>query len=114
MDKTKVQARAIILSDSQFKLDAACAIFKDQARTRVPVISDENYPFNALGGLKTGVYNYEALTKDIGYNSEMFISDVDVSRFSLGYMEKLKNTNPDVFKAIVDFELETMRYPREG
>jgi hypothetical protein len=29
-------------------------------------------------------------------------------------MENLKNTNPDVFKAIVDFELETMRYPREG
>jgi hypothetical protein len=114
MDKTKIEARAIVLSDSQFKLDAACAIFKDQARTRVPVISDENYPFNALGGLKTGVYNYEALTKDIGYDSEVFISNVDVSRFSLGYMENLKNTNPDVFKAIVDFELETMRYPREG
>jgi hypothetical protein len=112
LDTTRVDARAIILADSQFNLDAACAIFKDQARTRVPVISEENYPLNALGGLKTGVYNYSDLTRDIGYDSEMFISSVEVSRFSLGYMENLKNTNPDVFKAIIDFELETMRHPR--
>ena len=112
MDTTKLEARAVVLADSQFNLDAACAIFKDQARTRVPIIAEENYPLNALGGLKTGVYNYSDLTRDIGFDSEMFISEVEVSRFSLGYMENLKNTNPDVFKAIIDFELETKRYPR--
>lgn len=114
MDRTELNLRAIVLSDSQFKLDAACSIFKDQVRTYVPIVSDENFPFNALGGLKTSVYNYESLIAGIGENSKAFISKVEISRFSLGYMENLNNTNPDIFKALIDFELETMRYPREG
>ncbi len=113
LDTTQISIRAVVLSDSQYNLDAACSIFKDRARTRVPVLSDENYPFNVLGGLKTGVYNYEDLTRDIGSHNQVYINNVDVSRFSLGYMENLKNTNPDVFKAIVDFELGIERYPRE-
>lgn len=109
LDQTRISLRAVVLADSQFNLDAVCSIFKDRTRTVVPIISDENYPFNALGGLKTGVYNYEDLTKDIGHDNEIYIADVDVSRFSLGYMENLKNTNPDVFKAIIDFELGAVR-----
>lgn len=114
LDRTEINIRGVILADSQYNLDAACSIFKDRARCSVPILSDENYPFNVLGGLKTGVYNYKSLTRDIGYHNQISIDRVDVSRFSLGYMENLKNANPDVFKAIVDFELGIQRYPREG
>ena len=109
MDNTRISLRAVVLADSQFNLDAVCSIFKDQTRNLVPIISDENYPFNALGGYKSSVYNYETLTADIGHDSEVYIEEVNVSRFSLGYMENLKNTNPDVFKAIIDFELGALR-----
>lgn len=111
LDQTRVSLRAVVLADSQFDLDAVCSIFKDQARTMVPIISNENYPFNALGGTKNGVYNYEDLTEDIGHDSEVYVSSVNISRFSLGYMENLKNTNPDIFKAIIDFELGAVRKP---
>ena len=87
-----------------------CSIFKDQVRNNVTVIPDDKYPFNALGGLKSGVYNYTGLVN--GMQDEVYIKDVEVSRFSLGYMENLNNTNPDVFKAIIDFELEGYRFPR--
>jgi hypothetical protein len=109
-ETTKTNVRAIILSDSQFNLDAACSIFKDQSKVGVKILPDEKYPFNALGGLKSGVYNYTELIS--GISDEVYLDSVEISRFSLGYMENLKNTNQDVFKAIIDFELQGFRFPR--
>ncbi len=109
-DATKTELRAIVLSDSQFNLDALCSIFKDRVRVDVPILPDEKYPFNALGGLKSGVYNYTELIS--GVQDKVYLKNIEVSRFSLGYMENLNNTNPDVFKAIIDFELEGIRLPR--
>ncbi len=114
MDKTRIDLRAIVLADSQFNLDAISSIMKDQVNTEVPIIADENYPFNALGGFKSvSGYNYEQLTSTIGAGDRAFIAEIDVSRFSLGYMENLNNTNPDVFKAMIDFSLDIVRYPRQ-
>ena len=109
-DRTEINLRAIILADSQFNLDAACSILKDSAREEVPVFTDEKYPYNTLGGLKNGVYNYDNIVGTLTDN--VFINNVDVSRYNLGYMEGFTNSNPDVFRAIVDFELEDHRYPR--
>jgi hypothetical protein len=109
-DSTRTSIRTIVLSDSQFKLDALCSIFKDQARNTVAILPDEKYPFNAFGGLKSGVYNYTGLVAEV--QDHVYLSAVEVSRFSLGYMENLNNSNPDVFKAIIDFEVEGHRFPR--
>ena len=111
-DATKTNVRAIALADSQFDLDALCSIFKDQARVSVPILPEEKFPFDALGGLKSGVYNYSGLTS--GVTDNVYLKEVEVSRFSLGYMENLNNSNPDVFRAIIDFELEGYRFPRES
>ena len=109
-DSTKTEVRAIVLSDSQFNLDALCSIFKDRARENIKILPDDKYPFNALGGLKSSVYNYTGLVNEI--QDDVYVKNVEVSRFSLGYMENLSNTNPDVFKAMIDFELEGIRFPR--
>ena len=109
-DATKTNVRAIVLADSQFNLDAVCSIFKDQSKNLVKILPDDKYPLNAVGGLKSGVYNYTGLVN--GISDEVYVNNVEVSRFSLGYMENLNNTNPDVFKAIIDFELEGYRFPR--
>lgn len=111
-DVTKTNIRAVVMADSQFNLDALCSIFKDSARLSVPVFPDEKYPFDALGGLKSGVYNYNELSN--GVADWVYLNNVEVSRFSLGYMENLNNSNPDVFKAMIDFELEGYRSPRAG
>lgn len=109
-EATRTSVRAVVLADSQFDLDALGSIFKDQARVKIPILPDEKYPFDALGGLKSGVYNYSGLVS--GVQDNVYLKEVEVSRFSLGYMENLNNSNPDVFKAIIDFELEGYRFPR--
>jgi len=109
-DATKTNVRAIVLADSQFNLDAVCSIFKDKVTENVKVLPDDKYPFNALGGMKSSVYNYTGLVNDV--SDDVTLKSVEVSRFSLGYMENLNNTNSDVFKAIIDFELEGYRFPR--
>jgi hypothetical protein len=109
-EATRTSVRAVVLADSQFNLDAIGSIFKDQARVSIAVLPDEKYPFDSLGGLKSGVYNYNGLVN--GAQDKVYVKDVEVSRFSLGYMENLNNSNPDVFKAIIDFELEGYRFPR--
>jgi len=108
---TTLNLRAIVLADSQYKADAACSIFKDTVRRVVPVFDDHQYPYDALGGFKSGVvFDYDNLSANTAKN--VYISDVGISRFSLGYMENFANSNPDIFSALIDFSLETYRYPR--
>jgi len=110
-DMTKNEIRAMVLSDSSFNLDAVCSIFMDAVRQDISLISEAYYPFNAFGGLKNGTsYNYETLSAN--FSEKVYIKDVDVSRYDAGYMNNMTNANPDVFSAIIDFELNSYRYPR--
>lgn len=111
--------RTIVLSDSQFNLDAVCSIIKDKARTIIPLIESNKYPFNTLGGFKDGlwnyagvsVYNYNELSADSAEN--LYIKDVHVSQFNVNYIAEMKNANPNVFSAIIDLDLENPRHPRQ-
>jgi hypothetical protein len=105
-DNTQVLARAVIMADNMFNLDALCSILKDTARDYVPLI---NSPFNNFGGLDSGHYNYDTLTQniDIGVNG-FYISEVNVSKI----FANLNARNNQVFPAFVDFTLNNIRYPR--
>ena len=109
-DTTRINARAIVLSDSAFSLDAACAIMKETTRTHVPVISAENLPFNALGVATAGSIDYDNQLKVgvIDAGSGMYIKDVTVSKI-IANRGDFNNLNPDVFSAFVDFDLELPR-----
>ena len=111
IDETITSVRAIILADSQFNLDAACSILKDKVRTNIQLVEENDYPFNALGGYKSSVYNYTGLAADS--SSHVFINDVYVSQFNVDYISEIKNANPDVYSAIVDLDLRSEnRQPR--
>ena len=109
-DLTHFDIRAIVLADSQFKLDAVASIFRDKAKTIVPLIPEIAMPFDTLGDFSANVqYNYDALSANRGYT---FIENVYMSKVGgLSYASKA-NVNPDVFSMIVDFELQEIRYPR--
>jgi len=118
-DSTQMNIRAIVLSDSQFNLDAVCSIFKDQNKTNLPIIEEGDYPFNTLGGYKsdlwqfngdTSVYNYTGL---VNGTDDAWIKDVNVSQFNIDYIGEIKSQNPDVFSAIIDFDVEKIRLPRQ-
>jgi hypothetical protein len=107
MEDTLVNARAIVLADSMFSLDAVCGILKDTVRKNMPIVAQTGLNLNALGGF-TGVnYNYTG-TADEGY---MFIDRVTVSK-NIANRGDFENLNPNVFSAFVDFELHTHRMPR--
>ena len=111
LDETITSVRAIILADSQFNLDAACSILKDRVRTNIQLVEENDYPFNALGGYKSSVYNYTGLAANS--SSHVFINDVYVSQFNVDYISEIKNANPDVYSAIVDLDLRSEnRQPR--
>ncbi len=109
---TRNEIRAIVLADSNFSLDAVCSIFKDTVRENIKLIEESDYPFNALGGLKNGaLYNYNNLISTIA--EEVYIDEVNVTKYDVGYMDGLTNANPEVHSAIIDFELNAPRHPRQ-
>ena len=111
IDETITNIRGIVLADSQFNLDAVCSILKDKVRTRIQLIEENNYPFNALGGYKSSVYNYTGLAA--GSTSHVWVNDVYVSQFNVDYISEIKNANPDVYSAIIDIDLRSEnRQPR--
>ena len=57
LDKTNINVRAIVLSDNIFKLDAVTSIFRDTSRNLVPLIYDNEMPFNMLGSCTGHCFN---------------------------------------------------------
>lgn len=113
-DLTNFDIRAIVLSDSQFKLDAVASIFRDRGKTFVGLIDEASMPFNSLGDFNNSAqpYNYHTLVQNIKEIDSVFIENVFISKVSgLSFTQKA-NVNPDVFSMIIDFELQAIRVPR--
>lgn len=113
LDKTNINVRAIILSDSIFKLDALTSIFRDAVRTYVPLIYENEMPFNILGSTNNGSFNYNNLTANkLQNNDYLYIDNVYVSKIDNRFINSYNKLNPNVFTAFIDFELSKNRYPR--
>jgi len=112
LDETCFNMRATVISDSQFSLDALCSILRDKVRTFVPLLEENEMPFNSFGGLKNQSYNYNTLTT--GIINSLFLNRVDISRLSYKsvIMNEVKNLNPNIFPILIDFELKIVRAPR--
>jgi hypothetical protein len=111
-DLSYLQARAIVLSDSSFKLDAINSIFRDLNQTRFGIFERNDFPFDAFGGTKSGYYNYDSLNSNVlNQGKEAFIKNVYVSKAVPPESYK-NNFNKEVCIGYVDFDIETVRYPR--
>lgn len=109
-DETLFQVRSIIMADNLFSLDAVCAILRDTARKHIPLISQNNMPFDNYGILKNNYYNYNQLISGIGHPNLMYIKSVNVSKI-IPFRYEYANINPDIFSAFIDFEISDIRYP---
>lgn len=113
LDKTNINVRAIILSDSIFKLDALTSIFRDTVRSYIPLIYENEMPFNILGSANNGSFNYNNLTANKLQNDDyLHIDNVYVSKIDNRFINSYNKLNPNVFTAFIDFELSKNRYPR--
>ena len=107
IEDTIINARAIILADSLFNLDAACGILKDTVRKKMSIIGQTDLNLNALGGYTGVTYNYTG----VATGDYCYIDDVTVSK-NVANRGDFQNLNPNVFSAFVDFELHSHRMPR--
>ena len=97
-DNVKTMARAVILADSAFSLDAVCNVLKDSARKTLPIA--ENIPFNSIGAFTGVIYNYGSVAT---YATDFAtIWDVKVTKIN---PSELKGLDKRVFPAVVDFEI---------
>ena len=114
-DLTSIDVRAIVLSDSQFKMDAVASIFRDRAKTLIPLIDETDMPFNSLGDYTNvaNPYHYKNLSStSLQNNKSIFLDKVYISKIGgLSFAQKA-NANPDVFSMFIDFELNELRFPR--
>jgi len=114
MDTTYINVRAIVLSDNIFKLDAVISIFRDTSRQFVPLIYDNEMPFNMLGSCTGHCFNYQELVanKQVDYQY-LYINDVSVSKTDSRLSNSYNKLNPNLFTAFIDFELAQNRQPHQ-
>lgn len=114
LDKTNINVRAIVLSDTIFRLDALTSIFRDTARTYIPLIYEAEMPYNQLGSVSNGSFNYNTLTQNKLVDGDfLYIDNVYVSKIDNRFINSYNKLNPNVFTAFIDFELSKNRYPRQ-
>jgi len=109
--KTDLNVRAIVMADSQFALDATASIFRDENHNYVPVLEENEMPFNHLGDFSNlEDYNYTGVTAGkIGTDNDVYIKNVYISKIGGVSYAGIDNLNPNAYTALVDFELEKIR-----
>ena len=105
-----MDTRAIVVSDSQFHLDAACSIFRDRKEEYIHLLSESEMPFNNLGDFNNNVlYDYNDLISEKSTNNACYLDNVSVSKIGGASFAGINNLNPNVYSAIIDFELKKVR-----
>ncbi len=113
-DTTKIHMSIYIFSDSLFKLDAVTSIIRDMKNTNFGLLSDNELPFNAFGGLKTGYYDYNSISyPKIIANSGAFICETKTVNFGSLLNAEFKKINPEVHSKVLDVEIDYVRNPHE-
>ena len=107
VEQTTINARAIVLADSMFNLDAVCGVLKDTSRQSLYLVEQSDLNLNALGAFTGVMYNYTG----VATGHYCYINDVTVSK-NIANRGDFQNLNPNVFSAFVDFEIQPHRMPR--
>jgi len=99
-----VDARAIILSDSNYTLDAIGNIFVNQKEKNFLVFS--HTPLNEFGDLKTGHFNYfDDITQYYDPNQLAYLETIDFAKLAVPSV-----TNPDIRVGFLDFRICLTRF----
>jgi hypothetical protein len=113
LDSTDFNIRLIVLSDSQFKLDAVTSIIRDTQNRVVPLLSAGDMPFNVFGGYKSSNYNYTGIAADkLSQHQYLYIDRVFISKYTETAKTNIKTLNSNVFVAFCDMEIGVHRHPR--
>lgn len=108
-DNTTVKFTAVVVADSPYLLDGTCSILRDLSKTSFALLEPSDLPFNVSGDFKSGSYNYSDVCSTKDGRDLIFINDVNAAKLSANQNSEI---NPDVFVALVDFDVVASRFPR--
>ena len=114
MDDTIINVRAIVIADSQFDIDAIGSLFRDQRQRNIALLEASEMPFNQFGYYRSGQYNYTGVIDGKNDSQQIFLKDVNISRFDRVLENEVRKFNPNVYSTLIDFELSKFRFPRQS
>lgn len=113
-DNTIINVRAIVIADSQFDIDAIGSLFRDQRQINMALLEPSEMPFNQFGYYRNSQFNYTGLVNGKDDSQQIFIEDVNISRFDRVLENEVRKFNPNVYSTLIDFELSKFRFPRQA
>jgi len=113
-DNTIFRARAIVIADSQFEIDAIGSLFRDQIHSNIGLFTAAEMPFNQYGYYRNDTqFNYTGVVNGKGDAELMFLEEVNISRFDRVMENEVRKFNPNVYSTLIDFEINKVRFPRQ-
>ncbi len=112
-DNTIINVRAIVIADSQFDIDAIGSLFRDRRFEQIGILEPSEMPFNQFGYYRSSQYDYTGIVNGKGSDQQLYVEDVNISRFDRVLENEVRKFNPNVFSTLIDFEVTKIRTPRE-
>jgi len=106
MQKTKTQAKAVILAEDTYQLDGVLSIFMDSVDEVIASIPMSGYPIDELGDLKGGNFNYTGLAKSYEADTKFCVEKVRTSKLSDRTRNVLAN---ELYVGFIDFDIDQYR-----
>jgi hypothetical protein len=112
-DNTIINVRAIVIADSQFDIDAIGSLFRDRRFEQIGILEPSEMPFNQFGYYRSSQYDYTGIVNGKGSDQQLYVEDVNISRFDRVLENEVRKFNPNVYSTLIDFEVSKIRTPRE-
>lgn len=110
-DTTRTSIRCVIFAENSYQLDGLFSILNDSNDLNITNVGFSEHPLNEFGDLKYGDYNYnDLINRYFQYRSIAIIDRVTVSKLN---DRVAKKTHPGLFLGFADFELISVRMPRQ-
>lgn len=108
-DQANYDIRCVILADSLFNLNSVQGILRNSVRMPVALLEMAEMPLNAIGSLKSGVFNYTGIAaRKINSQHFAFIDRVIVPGSNQRLSVSQSQLNPDIHFNFIDFTLSTV------
>lgn len=112
-DNTIINVRAIVIADSQFDIDAIGSLFRDRRFDQIGILEPSEMPFNQFGYYRSSQYDYTGIVNGKGSDQQLYVEDVNISRFDRVLENEVRKFNPNVYSTLIDFEVSKIRTPRQ-
>ena len=103
MQRTKTQAKAVILAEDTYQLDGVMSIFMDSVDEVIAAIPMSGYPVDEFGDLKEGSFNYTGLASNYEDVTKFCVEKVRTSKLSDRTRNVLAN---ELYVGFIDFDID--------